>query len=608
MSLYNYIPNNWNGNNGSQINDESLNKIENGIKYGHERLNSIDTEITKSTSDIESMGDSIITTDGKVTTLKNFMDKFNLNGVNGQVLTLQNGNIILQSPESGSTSIGNISQWEANKLYDSGTSTVIYNNGSFYGFYLCKITNSEPIFTISNWNLIGETGFIGAETTNILKNKTIDTSNNTITNIGLNNFVSGLLETDNTLGSNSNVHFSSVKAVREFVENKLSGLMGGLTRKGSLDASLGMLPSNVSEGNYWIVSNGGNVGVRLNVGDYLIANQTVSGSTNVSDWNVIPNILSSDVLKLTDIIDSLISTDASKVLSANQGRVLKAILDSMDTLKADKVLTPITDNLLSMDSTGNLKDSGSKVADFETPTGSQLKVDNSIIAIKNGVSTDGDTLLKLRTLITGIQTLLNSNDVNLDSLQEIVSYIKDNKTLIDGITTTKVNISDIVNNLTSTDINKPSSANMAKTLNDSIVALQTQVDNLPTTSNIKVDKIGVLKGERSELNFIEGSNITLDINDDTVDGRVDIKINSTATGGDTTFGNYTTTYTYDTNGKISGCTIIGDKSETTIYEYYTSGDNLGKINTEAIQKDSKTITNTFSYTNGKISEVSTITT
>lgn len=78
---------------------------------------------------------------------------------------------------------------------------------------------------------------------------------------------------------------------------------------------------------------------------------------------------------------------------------------------------------------------------FETTSGSQEKVDSAIDAIKDEVSEDGDTLSKLRTLIGGLQTLVSSDDVSLDSLQKIVAYIKNNKDLIDGITTNKLNAS-----------------------------------------------------------------------------------------------------------------------------------------------------------------------
>jgi hypothetical protein len=46
----------------------------------------------------------------------------------------------------------------------------------------------------------------------------------------------------------------------------------------------------------------------------------------------------------------------------------------------------------------------------------------------------------------------------LDQLHEIVAYIKSNKSLIDAITTSKVNVSDIINNLTTNVVNKPLSA------------------------------------------------------------------------------------------------------------------------------------------------------
>ena len=57
----------------------------------------------------------------------------------------------------------------------------------------------------------------------------------------------------------------------------------------------------------------------------------------------------------------------------------------------------------------------------------------------------------IRQLILGLtnrlNALANSDDTTLDQLNEIVAYIKNNKGLIDAITTSKVSTSDIVNNL-----------------------------------------------------------------------------------------------------------------------------------------------------------------
>lgn len=80
----------------------------------------------------------------------------------------------------------------------------------------------------------------------------------------------------------------------------------------------------------------------------------------------------------------------------------------------------------------------------------------------------------IRTLITDLTGRLNaladSDDTTLDQLSEIVSYIKSNRTLIEEVTTNKVNVSDIVNNLTTNVINKPLSAAQGVTIKSLIDA------------------------------------------------------------------------------------------------------------------------------------------
>lgn len=92
----------------------------------------------------------------------------------------------------------------------------------------------------------------------------------------------------------------------------------------------------------------------------------------------------------------------------------------------------------------------------------------------------------IRDLIIGLTNRLNaladSDDETLDQMSEIVAYIKANKTLIDSITTSKVNVSDIVNDLTTNVSNKPLSASQGVVIKGLIDALQTEVDT-------KVDKI-----------------------------------------------------------------------------------------------------------------------
>ena len=87
----------------------------------------------------------------------------------------------------------------------------------------------------------------------------------------------------------------------------------------------------------------------------------------------------------------------------------------------------------------------------------------------------------IRNLISGLTTRLNaladSDDTTLDQMSEIVAYIKSNKSLIDSITTNKVNVSDIVNNLTTNVSNKPLSAAQG-------VALKTLIDAITVPTKV----------------------------------------------------------------------------------------------------------------------------
>jgi hypothetical protein len=128
-------------------------------------------------------------------------------------------------------------------------------------------------------------------------------------------------------------------------------------------------------------------------------------------------------------------------------------------------------------------------------------VDNKISAHNTSNSSHND----IRELITGLTTrlnvLANSTDEDLDQMAELVAYIKSNKSLIDGITTSKVNVSDIVDNLTTASTTKVLSANQGVVIKGLIDALQAEVDKKSDkghthtiTANASDDDIVVLKG------------------------------------------------------------------------------------------------------------------
>lgn len=116
---------------------------------------------------------------------------------------------------------------------------------------------------------------------------------------------------------------------------------------------------------------------------------------------------------------------------------------------------------------------------------------------------DGSTLSETAQEISGeleafiirVNTLLDSDDTTLDQLSEIVAYIKSNKNLIDAITTSKVSITDIVNDLKTNATNKPLSAAMgaflAKEIENLRVAPVVSWNNLtdkPFDENNPLDK------------------------------------------------------------------------------------------------------------------------
>jgi hypothetical protein len=96
-----------------------------------------------------------------------------------------------------------------------------------------------------------------------------------------------------------------------------------------------------------------------------------------------------------------------------------------------------------------------------------------------GLISDKADASDVSALANRLAALADSDDTTLDQLSEIVAYIKNNKTLIDNITTGKVSVSDIVDNLTSTATNKPLSANQGRALKALIDAIV-----VPTESTV----------------------------------------------------------------------------------------------------------------------------
>lgn len=83
-----------------------------------------------------------------------------------------------------------------------------------------------------------------------------------------------------------------------------------------------------------------------------------------------------------------------------------------------------------------------------------------------------DLRIALQGLSDRINAALDSDDTTLDQMSEVVAYIKSNKSLIDAITTSKVSVVDIVDNLTTNVSNKPLSAAQGVVIKTLIDALR----------------------------------------------------------------------------------------------------------------------------------------
>lgn len=92
---------------------------------------------------------------------------------------------------------------------------------------------------------------------------------------------------------------------------------------------------------------------------------------------------------------------------------------------------------------------GADPAGTATTTVSQHNVDTAA---------HNDLRLALQELANRVNAALDSDDTTLDQMSEVVAYIKSNKTLIEAITTSKVNVTDIVNDLVTNAADKPLSA------------------------------------------------------------------------------------------------------------------------------------------------------
>lgn len=228
-----------------------------------------------------------------------------------------------------------------------------------------------------------------------------------------------------------------------------------------------------------------------NVGDvYAVDDNEVSGDNITFTWTVgrvacmykgntkfivclkkkdaSGNVLKEFNTSLTSlpVLEGLETTEA--VVAENTDiieQILKKI-DGLTSISPEEIATAVEEYMTEhpFTETDPTVPDWAKQPEKPTYTASEVGADAAGTA-ENKVSvhnTATDSHNDIRLLIDGLTTRMNaladSDDTTLDQMSEVVAYIKSNKSLIDAITTSKINVSDIIDNLTTNASNKPLSA------------------------------------------------------------------------------------------------------------------------------------------------------
>ena len=206
--------------------------------------------------------------------------------------------------------------------------------------------------------------------------------------------------------------------------------------------------------------------------------------------------------KITDV-DVVTTLTDSDYLFVNQGQSIKQIKKSdipKPIYTASEVgALPVGTKIPSK--TSDLKNDSGFLTEHQDLSGYALKSEVPKSASDVGADAAGTAVAKvsehntasnahndIRLLVQGLTERLNaladSDDTTLDQMSEVVAYIKSNKSLIDAITTSKINVSDIIDNLATNASNKQLSAAQGVVLKAMIdeIAVPTKLSELENDS------------------------------------------------------------------------------------------------------------------------------
>ena len=221
------------------------------------------------------------------------------------------------------------------------------------------------------------------------------------------------------------------------------------------------------------------------VNDYLNANPVQPGATTEQAAQIEQN--KTDIADLQTEVDELKESGGNgsgqnlaldtTLTQSGKAADAKAVGDAMDELKGE--IPSIEGLAKTEDIPTKPEDIGALPSTYTPPnqTAEQVGADpkgtaaSAVSAHNTNANAHNDIRQELAQINARLTAFFDSDNQTLDELSEIVAYITSNKSLIDAITTSKVGVADIVNNLTTNVSNKPLSAAQG-------VALKTLIDGL----------------------------------------------------------------------------------------------------------------------------------
>lgn len=321
--------------------------------------------------------------------------------------------------------------------YINGTSVATLSTEEYEALETSGATNANTLYVLTDTD---ESYYTQAEIDTLLEGKS-ETSHNHDSDYdakGSASVVQDNLDTvsdtlDTHIG-NADIHFTTVE------RTKLSGIDAG-AQVNTITGVKGNSESTYRTGNVNITKE--NIGLG-NVDNTADANKSVNYATSSGS-----------------------ATSATKATQDASGNIITTTYETK------------TDATVKLDSAKEYTDT--KVANLASTT----VVDNKISSHNTSTSAHNDIRVLITDLTTKLNNFLDVDDTTSDQLSEVLTLIENNKGTLESLTTSKVNVSDIVDNLTTASANKVLSANQGVAIKALINALQAEVDDkVPVTRTV----------------------------------------------------------------------------------------------------------------------------